>query len=129
MKYTVEIYPSGSTVITDGQAALYVHTCRELVEKGEPLTDAERYKLAYEVADILNNATNTETTIGERLKNLRQRSGKKLINISDDTGLSVSYLSDIERGRTNPSLETCMKLAEVYGVTLAQLFQGIELGK
>ena len=104
---------------------MYVHSCQELVNKGLPLTDTERYEIAYEVTSILNNATSTETTLSARLKALRQRSGKKLINLSDETGLSVSYLSDIERGRTNPSLETCAKLAKVYKVTLAQLFQDV----
>lgn len=125
MKYTVEVYPSGSTVITDGNAALYVHTCRELVEKGEPLTDTERYQIASEVADRLNSVTNVETTIGQRLKALRHQNGMKLVDLSDKTCLSVSYLSDIERGRTMPSLETCMKLAATHRITLAQLFHGI----
>lgn len=65
--------------------------------------------------------------ISERLKVLRKRHGLKLREISELTGLSVSYISDIERGRTMPSVETCGKLAEVYGVSLSNLFRGVEI--
>ena len=65
--------------------------------------------------------------ISERLKALRKQHGLKLREISKETGLSVSYISDIERGRTMPSLETCGKLAEVYGVSLSNLFRGVEI--
>ena len=66
-------------------------------------------------------------TISERLKALRKQHGLKLREISKGTGLSVSYISDIERGRTMPSVETCGKLAEVYGVSLSNLFRGVEI--
>ena len=58
-------------------------------------------------------------TLNERLKALRKAYQFTLKDLSRRTGLSVSYLSDIERGRTLPSLKTCQKLADVYGLTVS----------
>jgi transcriptional regulator with XRE-family HTH domain len=38
-----------------------------------------------------------------------------LKDVAAASGLSLSYISDIERGRTLPSLGTIEKLAAVYG--------------
>lgn len=64
--------------------------------------------------------------IGERLKFYRKRSGKTLRELHGLTGLSISFLSDVERGKAMPSLVTCQKLVDVY--TLSLLFSGVEVG-
>ena len=43
-------------------------------------------------------------TIGERLRWLRQKRNMTLRDVMCFTGLSVSHLSEIERGRAKPSL-------------------------
>jgi len=53
-----------------------------------------------------------------RLRELRKSNGWRLIDISLMTGLSPSFLSDIERGRVSPSFETLQKLAGVYCVPI-----------
>ncbi len=60
--------------------------------------------------------------IAERLKGMRKSHGLKLREVSEKTGLSISYISDLERGRQNPSLETCRKFSVVYKITLSQMF-------
>ena len=61
-------------------------------------------------------------TIGEKLKNIRKNNAKcTLLEVAQATGLSVSFLSDIERGRTNPSLDTLTKLSDFYNVPVADL--------
>lgn len=65
--------------------------------------------------------------ISERLKQLRKLHGLKLREVSQKTGLSLSYVSDLERGRQNPSLETCKKLSEVYKISLSKLFENVNL--
>lgn len=61
-------------------------------------------------------------TIGEKLKNIRKNIAKcTLLDVAQATGLSVSFLSDIERGRTNPSLDTLTKLSDYYNVPVADL--------
>ncbi len=65
--------------------------------------------------------------INERLKYLRKQYGLKLREVSKKTGLSISYISDLEHGRQNPSLETCKKLSIVYKITLSEMFEGIKI--
>lgn len=61
-------------------------------------------------------------TIGEKLKNIRKNIAKcTLLEVAQATGLSVSFLSDIERGRTNPSLDTLTKLSGFYNIPVADL--------
>lgn len=63
----------------------------------------------------------------DRLKEVRKHRGLTLLQVKDSTGLSVSYLSDLERGRTNnPTVETLEKLARCYGVNLPDLLAGVE---
>lgn len=65
--------------------------------------------------------------VSERLKSLRKQHGLKLREVSKKTGLSISYISDLERGRQNPSLETCQKLATVYKIGLSEMFVDVKL--
>lgn len=60
-------------------------------------------------------------TIGEKLKSLRKKEGHTLKDISVSTGLSLSYLSDIERGRADPSLKTLLKLSKAHDITVSAL--------
>jgi transcriptional regulator with XRE-family HTH domain len=63
----------------------------------------------------------------ERLKEIRTQKGLTLVQVKEQSGLSVSYLSDLERGRTtSPSLETLDKLANFYAMTATDLMSGIE---
>jgi transcriptional regulator with XRE-family HTH domain len=64
--------------------------------------------------------------LGERLKGYRKNAGLTLAELKEKTNLSVSYLSDLERGRTNPSLETLKQIAGVYQTTVSALVEGIE---
>lgn len=48
-------------------------------------------------------------------KKMRQMT---LSEVAQKTGLSISFLSDMERGRVAPSLETLHKLAQVYKTPL-----------
>ena len=40
--------------------------------------------------------------------------------------MSVSYLSDIERGRTNPSLQTLETIANHFDISISDLLAGVE---
>ena len=59
----------------------------------------------------------------ERLRELRQERGQRLKDVSGIAGISIPYLSDLERGRTNPSLETLQTLANAYGISVADLLE------
>jgi len=64
--------------------------------------------------------------LGDRIRELRRNKGETLKATSEGTDLSVSYLSDIERGRTNPSLHTLETLANHFGITVTDLLSGVE---
>jgi XRE family transcriptional regulator, regulator of sulfur utilization len=64
--------------------------------------------------------------LGDRIRELRNNKGETLRNTSENTGLSVSYLSDIERGRTNPSLQTLETLANHFGITINDMLLGVD---
>lgn len=56
------------------------------------------------------------------LRALRVAHRKTLATLAEASGLSVSFLSDVERGRTDPSLETLRKIAAAYGMELRVAF-------
>lgn len=62
-------------------------------------------------------------TLAERLRELRSERGWRLKDLSEQSGLSVPYLSDLERGRTNPSLETLNTLARTYDMSVQDLLE------
>jgi len=60
--------------------------------------------------------------LGSKLKNIRKNiKGYTLQDVFEGTEISVSFLSDMERGKTKPSLETLQKLANFYKVNLSDL--------
>jgi len=64
----------------------------------------------------------TDINIGEYIRVLRQARDWTLLDLAERAGLSVSFLSDIERGRTTPSIESLDKIATGLGMTLAIRF-------
>lgn len=64
--------------------------------------------------------------LGERLRELRQQRGLTLLLLSQQISLSVSYLSDLERGRTNPSIDTLERIANTYHISLGELVAGAD---
>jgi XRE family transcriptional regulator, regulator of sulfur utilization len=59
--------------------------------------------------------------VGQMLRKLRKEQRLTLLDVKERTGLSVSFLSDIERGRTNPSLDSLQKLSDFYDVPITTL--------
>ena len=61
--------------------------------------------------------------IGTNLQRIRKAKDPKITqqDLAKATGLSRSYLSDIERNKYNPSLDTTIALSNALGVTLNEL--------
>ena len=57
-----------------------------------------------------------------RLRAERKRRGLTLQQAADKAGLSIGFLSHVERGLTAPSLTSLVKIARVLGLDLAMLF-------
>jgi len=65
----------------------------------------------------------TRKRFGERLRELREASRKRLKDLADVMGWSAVYVSDIELGRRNPpSPEHIRKISEFLGVNPKELF-------
>ena len=89
-----------------------------------------RYRDLPESAKIANRASKERRNwhhLGDDLKKLRRRKKLTLNDLSESTGLSLSYISDIENGRTNPSLKTCQRFCDMYGQSLAWLFLNVRV--
>lgn len=68
-----------------------------------------------------------DTTLGERIRARRQRRGWKLKDLAEKTGLSVPYLSDLERQQgTNPTLETLQAVARALECEVSDLLGAAE---
>lgn len=65
-------------------------------------------------------------TIGERVREKRHELGWTLKQLADATDLSLPYLSDVERGRTQPSVKTLTRIAAGLGLNVTDLMTGVE---
>lgn len=60
--------------------------------------------------------------IGTNIRQLRKRRKESIQELSEETGLSVSHLSKIERGLVSPSLDALEKIAVAFQVPVTTLF-------
>lgn len=63
---------------------------------------------------------------GDRVRALREAGGRSQEALAHDAGMHRTYLGGIERGRRNPTLVNVDRLARALGVSLAEMFEGIE---
>lgn len=63
-----------------------------------------------------------ESSPGERLRRLRMKSRMTLKSVSEATGLSISFISALERGGSGASVSSLRLLANVYGLTMREFF-------
>jgi len=61
--------------------------------------------------------------IGERIKFLRQRKHLGLVELGKHTGLSASFLSQLETGRVVPTLRNLARIAMVFSKDLSYFFE------
>ncbi len=64
-----------------------------------------------------------EKRIGERIKRLRLKRSMGLVEMGRQTGLSASFLSQLETGRVVPTLRNLARIAGVFGKDLAYFFE------
>jgi len=64
-------------------------------------------------------------TVGQRVREIRKQRGLTLKEVAEATGLSLTYLSDVERERTQPSLKTLQRIAGGLNVTTTDLMRGV----
>ncbi|WP_395308899.1 helix-turn-helix domain-containing protein [Mycobacterium sp. AMU20-3851] len=63
--------------------------------------------------------------LGRRLRETRRRRGARLVDVAARAGLSPQYLSEIERGRKEPSSEMIAAVCGALNIELGRLLGGI----
>jgi transcriptional regulator with XRE-family HTH domain len=73
-------------------------------------------------------ATTLGQKLGKRIRSIRQRKKWTLAILAERAGMHVTYLSSIERGHRNPTLNVLASLARGLDVSLSDLLVGVEKG-
>lgn len=92
----------------------------EIVANPPAPTDAES---AAQAAGDAAEAFIGEKRLGERIKALRLRKSMGLVELGRHTGLSASFLSQLETGRVVPTLRNLARIAIVFSKDLSYFFE------
>ncbi len=90
-----------------------------IISELEPTGKASPLQVASEQAE----AFITEKRIGERIKHLRLKKTMGLVELGKHTGLSASFLSQLETGRVVPTLRNLARIAMVFSKDLSYFFE------
>lgn len=63
--------------------------------------------------------------LGRNLRATREDQGGRLVDVAERAGISPQYLSEIERGRKEPSSEMIAAVTGALGIALDDLLVGI----
>ena len=69
---------------------------------------------------------NILTQLGMRIRYIRKQKGMSQLSLALEAEVNKNYISDLERGRRNPSILVLEKIAKALDVSLEILFQGIQ---
>lgn len=64
--------------------------------------------------------------IGTKIRTMRKERGLTVERLSELSGVSTGIVSQVERGKANPSFSTMVQLAHGLGISVARLFDGDE---
>ncbi len=62
-------------------------------------------------------------TVGEKLRKLRKKKKMTLKTLSENTGVSISFLSQVERNKCNVTLESLRKISDALNVNPSIFFE------
>lgn len=64
-----------------------------------------------------------QASFGARLKQFREQKGLKLKAVSSRSGLSIGFISQVERDQTDPSLASLRKIADALDIHISDIFK------
>lgn len=64
--------------------------------------------------------------LGMRIRYLRSLRKWSQEDLALEADVNRNYICDLENGRRNPSLEILERISDAFGITLSELFRGIE---
>lgn len=120
---------------SQGRYRLYSRELLQTAKRIKYLRNVKRMNLAgvaHAMGSEANNNRPRQTRrkksggIGRQLARLRHQQRLTLAEVARKTGLSVSFLSSLERGQANASIATLQKLAHLYRTNVLSLFGGQE---
>ena len=65
--------------------------------------------------------------IGARIAEIRARKGMTQEKLAGKMGIGPKYLSSIERGKENPTLDTLISLSKALGIDLGEIFSFVQI--
>lgn len=65
--------------------------------------------------------------LGMRIRYLRRQRKMSIEDLALECEINRNYLSDLERGTRNPSLEIISRIAVGLKITIEELFKGIDI--
>jgi len=74
------------------------------------------------VAPLKRKTDTREAAFGAVITELRVKRGLGYEEIAHKVGCNPGYMSDIERGRKNPSMKIIQAIADVHEIKLSKLF-------
>lgn len=66
------------------------------------------------------------SSLGPQLRKLRLQRGEPLAQVAEATGVSIGFLSNLERSQSEASVGILRKLAQYYGLNILDFFHPIE---
>ncbi len=70
------------------------------------------------------DSAGTPTRVGAEIRGLRKARNLTLSQLAEASGLSVGYLSMVEREQAMPSVKSLLSIAHAFGVTIGWFFEG-----
>jgi transcriptional regulator with XRE-family HTH domain len=89
------------------------------VPRNSPLREVQ-------VAERANAVGSVSEALGARIRLERKLAGVTVRGLASQTGVSPSLISQIERGLAMPSVSTLWSIATELGLSIAELFNGVE---
>lgn len=117
---------------SQGRYRLYSQDALKKLRKIKYLRTVQRVNPAGIVAMLQGQRENpvelsapktTQAAIAAKLRQLRREHNLTLTGVAKRTGVSVSFLSSLERGYANPSIATLQKLAQLYETNVLAFFR------
>lgn len=59
-----------------------------------------------------------EIVLGERIRSLRREAGLSQEDLGQSSGMSTSYISRLETGEVNPTVEALSRIVRVFGLSI-----------
>jgi len=67
--------------------------------------------------------------LGSRIQELRKKTGLSQEKFALQIGMDRTYFASVEAGKRNIAVKNIKKIADGFGVSISELFEGIDRGE